>query len=349
MFSLTDSSKKMLNTLAPSFGAEERQNLSLLAALIIMLSAIPLLTVVHNYLQNDVRLYEGVADQIEARKVPYRDSILEYPPYAIVLFLPPRAFHEIGLDYQTAFAFLVLWADLWLKVLLYRAAGHLPGLKRLLPLFLYSVIVPLFTYWYLQRYDVFPALMTVLALVLFSNRNFTLAGVMVALATGVKLYPILLAPVFWILACKESNGRRFAGGVALGLAPLVVSGAWMPWWNFLSFHGSRGLQVESLYASWIWLATQAGWANANWVGARAWLEVAGPAADSFLPWAKMLFASATLVALGLSAAVARRRTHPSIGETARLILFPVLAFVAFNQVLSPQYMIWLLPLAALGA
>jgi hypothetical protein len=31
-----------------------------------------------------------------------------------------------------------------------------------------------------------------------------------------------------------------------------------------------------------------------------------------------------------------------------LLLGPLLAFVAFNQVLSPQFMIWLLPLAALG-
>lgn len=34
---------------------------------------------------------------------------------------------------------------------------------------------------------------------------------------------------------------------------------------------------------------------------------------------------------------------------ARLLLIPLLAFVALNQVLSPQYMIWLLPLAALGS
>ena len=34
---------------------------------------------------------------------------------------------------------------------------------------------------------------------------------------------------------------------------------------------------------------------------------------------------------------------------ARLLLVPLLAFVAFNTILSPQFMIWLLPLAAVGS
>ena len=59
--------------------------------------------------------------------------------------------------------------------------------------------------------------------------------------------------------------------------------------------------------------------------------------------------SSLLAALGLSMAVAHRKIHPSIGDTARLALLPLLAFVAFNPVLSPQYLIWLLPFAAWGA
>jgi len=39
----------------------------------------------------------------------------------------------------------------------------------------------------------------------------------------------------------------------------------------------------------------------------------------------------------------------SAPQIARQLLIPLLAFVALNQVLSPQYMIWLLPLAALGS
>ncbi|HET7625887.1 MAG TPA: hypothetical protein VFM25_11545 [Verrucomicrobiae bacterium] len=36
-----------------------------------------------------------------------------------------------------------------------------------------------------------------------------------------------------------------------------------------------------------------------------------------------------------------------IARLARILLLPLLAFIAFNQVLSPQYMIWLVPVAAL--
>ncbi len=39
----------------------------------------------------------------------------------------------------------------------------------------------------------------------------------------------------------------------------------------------------------------------------------------------------------------------SVSQIARLVLVPLLAFVVMNQVFSPQYMIWLLPLAALAS
>jgi hypothetical protein len=76
--------------------------------------------------------------------------------------------------------------------------------------------------------------------------------------------------------------------------------------------------------------------------------VQGPLAEALVPWAKVLMAGATLGAVGYACWVATRVRDWSLPRLARLALVPLLPFVAFNIVFSPQYMIWLLPLACLG-
>jgi hypothetical protein len=321
----------------------------LIFSLIALLSIIPLLAVVNDEVHGDVLLYERVGDQIEDGAIPYKETVLEYPPYAIAVFWVPRILCGERIDYQWAFAISVLAADLLLKLLLFKFGNRFSGLRRFLPMLLYSAVTPLWRFWFVQRYDIFPALMTVAALVLFWDRRFIWAGVMIALAGGVKMYPLLFAPPLWAFATRQSGGKKFAAGVTVGLLPLAVLAFFIPWWQFASFHGARGLQVESLYASLLWLGNHFNLVSVRWMGVKSWLDITGPAADRVLPWAKILFATATLAGVALSAAAARFATQPTPAATARLLLLPVLGFVAFNQVLSPQYMVWLLPLAALAS
>src|SRR5439155_23946567 len=83
----------------------------------------------------------------------------------------------------------------------------------------------------------------------------------------------------------------------------------------------------------------------------AWMDVDGPAARALLPFAKLLFGAATIasVALSVAAVRVREKVQPvSAAFLARALLVPILAFMAFNIVLSPQYVIWLLGPAAIA-
>jgi hypothetical protein len=98
----------------------------------------------------------------------------------------------------------------------------------------------------------------------------------------------------------------------------------------------------------IWFAKRIGFAQADWVFTKAWFDVQGKLATAILPWARLVFITVTIFSVGWSAWYAACCDKLSLGKLARLLLIPLLGFVAFNQVLSPQFMVWILPLAALG-
>ena len=317
--------------------------------LLLLASGVPLLGVLQAPIHGDVRLYHQVAKEVCAGQMPYRHRHLEYPPYAVGLFLLPRACATAEPDYQQAFAALVLLADALIKyLLLTKGFEQARGLSRFLPLALYALTVPFIRYFYLQRFDIFPAAVTLAAVIAGARGWWGWAGAWVAVGAGLKLYPALLSPVLWVVAWRQGAGKRFAGGATLGLAPLGLLSFVLPWWRFLAFHGERGLQVESLYASVVWLVHRLAGVPAGWVQVKAWTEVQGPLAQALVPWAKGLMLVATLSSVAFGCWVAAQVRAWNLPRLARLALVPLVPFVALNIVFSPQYMIWLLPSACLG-
>lgn len=320
------------------------------ACIIIVLNPLFLIPALDTRIQNDVHLYQGVANDLLVGKMPYRDRVVEYPPYAIPLFLPPRIFGE-DKNYLEGFMVFVLLADLEVKSLLFvLGAGQSETARSLLPLLLYCAAIPFVGYFFLQRYDVFPVLICLLAVWLFCSGRFTLCGLAIALGIGVKLYPVIFVPPLFVFAFRQNKWKQFALGLAGGLLPMALLGFYLPWWRFAQFQADRGLQVESLYASVLWLGKLLGLARVVWIypNRKAWLEVQGAAASAVLPWARAMFAGTVAISMALATWAALRLEKPTASQLARVLLLPLLAFVAFNQVLSPQYMVWLLPLAALA-
>ena len=56
------------------------------------LFALCLLPAFNAEMQGDVRGCQGMADDLLAGQLPYRDRVFEYPPYVIPIFLLPRLF-----------------------------------------------------------------------------------------------------------------------------------------------------------------------------------------------------------------------------------------------------------------
>lgn len=320
--------------------------ISPIACAVAVLSSLILLPRLNDGLHGDLVLYGSVSADLLEGILPYRDRVLEYPPYAIPVFLFPRIFGEN--NYSTAFMCLVLFADWSLKASLFALGSRCSkGIRAYFPLLGYSLAIPFLSHFFLQRYDVWPAFVSLLGIWLFYSGRLTSSGLCFAIGAGMKLYPVVFLPPLFLLALREGKLSRFVAGIMAGLLPILLLSLYLPWWRFAEFHGMRGIQCESIVAALLWLTKLCGLTQLDWVFTKAWFEVHGASATALLPAARAIFAWGVLGSVAFASCAAVCIERPSLGRLARLLLIPLLGFIAFNLVLSPQYMVWLLPIAAI--
>lgn len=179
------------------------------------------------------------------------------------------------------------------------------------------------------NWDLWAVGLTSLAMLAWARRRPALAGLLLGLATATKFYPVVLLGPLLVLCLRAGRLRAFARALAAGLAAwLVVNVPFMlanfdGWAEFYRLSRARGESFGS-----IWLA-------ADQLGF-------GVPADLLNPVASGLFALACL-AIAVVGLTAPRR--PRVASLAFLV---VAAFILTNKVYSPQFVVWLVPLAALA-
>ena len=293
----------------------------------------------------------------------YGQHVFEYPPYALIWFLAPYAWASDDAErFRFAFGLQIWLFDAVIKaVLLWRGIRARRGVPDLIPFLAYSLGSAALGHLLLMKYDAVPAALSLAGVLAVCGGRPLLGGAVTALAAGSKAYPALFVPILAVVAWRHSRHqfRRFALGVAVAEAPLLLLALWMPWWNFASFHEARGLEVGSLAASIVWALHFFG-ADASWSLVGTSNEVGGPLADQLLAPARAVWVLSTLAALGVAVMSARqgrlvRLKAPATNggftngasEVAALLLLALVPFVATNTVFSPQFHLWLIPLAAL--
>jgi len=299
----------------------------------------------------DVHLYGIYADRFLRGELPYRDVFVEYPPGAFAVFLPPAALP--GGDYNFAFKSLMalcgLAALLAVVLALLSMGARSARLYGAAALFALSPIAlgPIC----LNTYDLWPAALTVGALAALLRRREALGFGLLGLAVSAKLYPLVLVPLAVVHVWVHAGRRRAlqALAVLLGAVLAVV----LPFavlapgglWDSLHAQSSRGLQIESAGAAVLLAAHRLGLYEATVVhGATgaASRDLSGSLPDAL---------ATTLFVLQLVAVAVVWLVYLRGPKTAeRLVLASVAGvagFLAFNRFISPQYLVWLLPLVLL--
>lgn len=257
--------------------------------------------------------------------MPYRDFAVEYPPGALAVFVPPAAFH----DYAGAFA----WEMAVCGVLLVAVVAWLRPAAAF-----YVAFAPVLAgSLILSRFDLWPALLATAALAALLAQRHRLGWALLGAAVAAKLWPLVIVPLALVWSWRAGRLRASLVGLAAAAAAFLPFAVVAPrgLWHSLSGQASRPLQVEGLGAA---LFTTFG--HPRIVTTHGSQNVAGHGAVA------AVFGVLQVAAL-VAVWVAFARGPVTRERFVRYAAASVCAFVAFGKVLSPQFLLWLVPLVPL--
>ncbi len=234
----------------------------------------------------------------------------------------PGALDVVMFFNLVALGLALFWlVTIWATALTARTRMWSVWLAALSPL----VLVHAFT-----NFDAIATALVALALLAWSRRQPWLAGVCLGLGTAAKLYPALLLVVFAVLCLRAGKMREFAvlAATAVGSWLLVNLPVLIPyptgWREFFRFNTDRGADPDSWY--------------------RVLSDIGG------FTWNIDLLNGLTmlLLVLVIGAVIAIGLLAPYRPRVAQLAFLLVAGFLLVNKVWSPQYSLWLVPLAVLA-
>jgi len=295
----------------------------------------------------DVPLYRQYALLVRGGALPYRDFRFEYPPAALpALLLPAYA----PWSYATSFAVLMGLCGAGCLVLV---AGTLRSLgasrRRVWAALLLIAVSPLALGSLADtRFDLWPALLACGAVAALVRERPFWTGSLLGLGFAAKLWPAVLLPL--ALAYLWRRRGRAGAAVAAGGFVLVAAACILPFavvapgglrW-MLADQLARPLQVESLGAAALMAGRHLGLGPLTTVTSHGAQSLRGPGTALAAELSSGLEVAA-VVTIWLR--FARRRAGAD--ELLAAAAAAVAALVAFDRVLSPQYLLWLVPLVAL--
>ncbi|MDQ0760084.1 glycosyltransferase 87 family protein [Streptomyces canus] len=275
-------------------------------------------------------IYQGWYDVLRTGTFPQSDVTWQYPPAAALAILSPALLPF--LEYTQAFFLMAFAADLAaLLLLLY--AGVRPG-RRLRGAWVWVAGVPLLGPTVYSRYDVMVTVVAVAA-VLAAARHPKVAGALVGFGALLKVWPALI--LVGIRRRSVWAAATVTVVVVAGLFSVAMPGAFA----FLTFQRERGTEVESLGSLVFHIARHHGWEGSVLLNYGS-VEFLGP-------WVTMVSTAAlalTGMAFGLLLLWRLAATRFEAHTAADAALVAVLMFTTTSRVISPQYMVWLVGLAA---
>jgi hypothetical protein len=346
-------------TATPSVAAERRARLPLALLLSVGLTLVVLLFVYPNLWYglhdiSDVPLYHSYAERIAFGDVPFSPGFdIEYPPLAVPLFRLPGYTPDVN-EYMLRFgvwmgAFTALTAALT-ALLAVRLWPY--GRRAYVAAVLFPVGAALIGPIIINRYDVAVALVVAGLLLCLVRRWYTAAAFILGIGFALKFTPAAILPLVLILAGRP---RRWVWpiiaftGAALApfVQPLLTSPSGIG--HVFAYHLERPLQIESVLGTPMLFGQLLGadWAWFGYSHGSHFLDAPGVGVAAAISGPLTLAAVAAVYVL-----IWRRRTYLLEAPQAQVlaVLGLLLALMTFSKVLSPQYMIWLLPAwAIMGA
>ncbi len=292
----------------------------------------------HSILGGDARRYEAI---VAGEGTPYRDFEVEFPPVALGLM------HVVhGMTTWQTLLFLAL-SQLALELATAAVIRWAWGGRTAVAYLLLGTPMAFFPFPYV-RIDFVSVFLAVLGLALVRKRAEVAGGSLLAVAVFAKLWPLAVAPALLVR-------RRWRGLAAWAVTGAAGALAWVAWAGtsglsqVVTFRGATGWQIESLPGAVAHMIDPGG----STVQQGAWrTAVAMPV------WSRPLLTLLSVATVAVSWWLAARSRTPTPPGRATGVeddvvvldglapLAAVLGLLIFSPIISPQYVLWCVPFAA---
>jgi uncharacterized membrane protein len=302
--------------------------------------------------------------------VPYRDHAVEYPAVIgglmwaaaeVTAFVHRGDGPDVRDAHNTTFFNLTALGLALCALISTWTVARLAGRRRAWDAVMVAASPVLFMYAF-TNWDLAAVALTGLGLWAWSRGSPVWAGLLLGVGIATKLYPIFVLLALLMLCARAGLWRAAAKATVAAATGVVVS--YLPAilisrsFLFPPRVGNVHCAGEHQVAGWRWFLTLSQTRGADWgsvwllaqhlfgndgFGRALNLPVACGAAPKTLNIVSA--ASVVVVVAGVGALVALAPRRPRVPQVALLL---VAGFVIFNKVDSPQYALWLVPLAVLA-
>jgi uncharacterized membrane protein len=298
--------------------------------------------------------------------IPYRDHPVEYPPVIgglmwvaaeATVFVHPGGGADVDDAHNATFFNLTALGLALCALISTFTVARIAGRRRVWDATMVALSPALFMHAF-TNWDLAAVALTGLGLWAWSRGSPIWAGLALGAGIATKLYPAFVLLALLMLCARSSKWRAAAkatvgaaGGVVICYLPAILvsksfrfpdstcaSGHQLAGWRwFLSLSQTRGADWGS-----VWLVFQHLFSGDRFGNALN----AQPACGASPTTLNVLSSACVLVVIaGVGALVALAPRRPRVGQVAFLL---VAGFIVFNKVDSPQYVLWLVPLAVLA-
>lgn len=324
----------------------------LLTAGVIVASLLLALSPVIQRWSGDVRLFEHYASMLFSGDLGSTPFLSWYPPLALVpLGLPLLAGGTAAYTFALGAEMAVVAGGG--AALIGRFGADEAARWRAVLVF--SGLALLTTALFAWRYDLVPAVLTLASAWACSRGRWATAGAMLGAAAGLKVYAAVLAPLLVLHAWRQGGARAATATAVAGAAVGIGSVALYALFpgasplDLLAFTANRPLQLETIPGSVIAGLAALGATTVDVRFGSGSFNLHGSGPDLVLAALRIIQPVVLLASLA-AAAYGILRARGALEPHRVLVvawLAALLGLIVSNRVLSPQYMVWVLPLVPL--